>query len=132
MQNAHESREADHWPITTSSTHGWAPEEQSADGRFVNRKHEQEGSSDNVSKASFPASKYPSAKEGGCAKEAWNFCGIEDDGPDIAELQTARLVHVHARGGREADQWPIRRSIVSRLDPSAQHVPVETVELIMQ
>ena len=70
----------------------------------MNRKYEQEGSSDNVSKASFPASKYPSAKGGGGAKEAWNF----RDGPDIAELQTARLVHVNARGSREADQRPIR------------------------
>ena len=80
----------------------------------------------------FQRANTPAPKLGGGAKEAWNFCGIEDDWPDIAELQTARLVHVHARGGREADQWPIRRSIVSRLDPSAQHVPVETVELIMQ
>ena len=86
----------------------------------MNRRHEQEGSSDNVSKASFPASKYPSAKEGGCAKEAWNFCGIEDDGPDIAELQTARLVHVHARGGREADQRPIRRSTAQHWSPGEQ------------
>ena len=102
LQNAHESRQADQWPITISSTQGWAPEEQSADGRFVNRKHEQEGSSDNVSKASFPASKYPSAKDGGGAKEAWNFRGIEDEGPDIAELH-ASCTCMHAGVGRQTN-----------------------------
>ena len=42
------------------------------------------------------------------SKKSVEFREIEDDGPDVAELQTAHLVYAHACGGREEDRRPIR------------------------